>query len=371
MSKSYTTQAIAEALNGELVGDGAIAITRLAHPADIQGVGDLALVMDPKLLPLLAKGSARAAVVGKNTQLEPGMVDACIVVSRPRLAMAKLTNLFAKSIPFFEGIHPTAVVEKGAVIGAGVSIGAQSYVGAGAVIGDNSILHPQTYIAPGAVIGRNALIYSGVRIGSAVTIGDRFIVHFNATIGADGFSFVTPEPGSVEQAKSGTAGTGGTVTDLNKELVRIASLGGVVIGHDVEVGANTSIDQGTIRPTQIGNGTKIDNQVQIGHNVTIGENCLICGRVGIAGSATVGNRVVLGGAVGVADHVVIGDDAVAMAMSGIAGRVAAGNVVGGLPARSRERMMENHGNISRLRHFFQKIESFAARLDALEQKNKE
>src|SRR5262249_3185698 len=139
-------------------------------------------------------------------------------------------------------------------------------------------------------------------------IGERCIVHFNASLGADGFSFVTPQPGSVEQAK---AGSGSSVAAANYELVRIASLGGVVIGDDVEIGASSCIDQGTIQPTRIGNGTKIDNHVQIGHNVTIGENCLICGRVGIAGSVTIGDRVVLGGAVGIADHLRIGDDVVA------------------------------------------------------------
>lgn len=367
MVKTYTTQALAEALDGQLIGDGTIPITRLAHPADVQGVGDLALAMDPKLWPLLDKSTARAIVVAKNNNLQLDRFGACIVVNRPRLAIAKLTNLFAKPVPIFEGIHPSAVIEKGAVLGLAVSIGAQAFVGAGAVIGDGTVLHPQTYVGPGAVIGGRGLIYPGVRIGAGVKIGERCIIHFNASIGADGFSFVTPEPGSVEQIKSGTTGT---VTATNSHLVRIASLGGVVIGDDVEIGANSCIDQGTIRPTHVGNGTKIDNHVQVGHNVTIGENCLICGRVGIAGSATIGHRVVLGGAVGVADHIVIGDDAVAMAMSGVAGNVASGTVVGGFPARPRERMMENYTNVSRLRHFFNKIEALAGRIDQLEQKNK-
>lgn len=366
MQHSFTTKALAEALDGELIGNGDIAITRLAHPADIRDTGDLALAMDPKLLPLLEKTSAKAAVVGKNANLASGVVDACIIVNRPRLAMARLTTLFEKQVPHVEGIHPSAVIEKGAVLGAGVSVGAQAYVGAGAVIGDGSVLHPQSYVGPGAMIGKNALIYAGVKIGSNVKIGDRFIAHFNASIGADGFSFVTPEVGSVEQVKSGASGT---VTASNTHLVRIASLGGVVIGDDVEVGANTSIDQGTIMPTRIGNGTKIDNQVQIGHNVVIGENCLLCGRVGIAGSVTVGDRVVLGGAVGVADHVTIGNDAVVMAMSGVPGNVKPGEVVGGLPAMPRERMMENYFNISRLRRFFRKVDELAERLGQLENKN--
>jgi UDP-3-O-[3-hydroxymyristoyl] glucosamine N-acyltransferase len=368
MTDVLTTQMIADSLGGRLIGDGRIPLARVVHPADAQGGGDLALAVDAKLLPLLAGGGARAAVVCRDADAVPGVVEAYIVVDRPRLAMAKLTNLFAKPVPTTPGIHPTAAVEAGAALGKNVSVGALSFIGAGAVIGDNCVLHPQTYVGPGAVIGQDALIYSGVRIGAGVNIGARFIAHFNASLGADGFSFVTPQPGSVEQAK---AEGGSAVTASNHELVRIASLGGLRIGDDVEIGANTSIDQGTIAPTRIGNGTKIDNQVQVGHNVVIGENCMICGRAGIAGSVTIGDRVVLGGAAGIADHVKIGDDAVVMAMSGVGGNVLPRSVVGGFPARPRDRLMESVFNIGRLKQFFRKIDALGERLDRLEKEMKE
>jgi len=368
MSKSFTTQRLADELGGQLVGDGTIHVTRLAHPADARDVGDLALAMDAKLLPLLANGKSRVAVVAGDAEVPAGSVEACIRVARPRVVLSKLTNMFSEPVPVASGIHPTAIIEAGASIGANVTIGAQSFVGAGAVIGANSVLHPQVYIAPQAVIGENALIYSGVKVGAGVRIGARFIAHFNTSLGADGFSFVTPQTGSVEQVK---ADGGGEVTASNSAFLRIASLGGLVIGDDVEIGANTSIDQGTIAPTRIGNGSKIDNQVQIGHNVQIGDNCLICGRVGIAGSVTVGNRVVLGGAAGVADHVEIGDDAVIMAMSGVAGNVRPRSVVGGFPARPREQLLESYFNMSRLKSFFRKIEKIIERLDQLEKTPKE
>jgi UDP-3-O-[3-hydroxymyristoyl] glucosamine N-acyltransferase len=364
MVKTYTTQAIAQALDAKLIGDGNILIERIAHPADVQGERDLVLAVDGKLLSLLSDSDARAAVISREAELEPGFMDACIVVDRPRLAMAKLTALFEEQVAFEPGIHPTAIIEDGAQLGENISIGAYVYVGAGAVIGANSVIHPQVYIGPDAVIGRNALIHAGAKIGARIIIGERCIIHFNASIGPDGFSFVTPQLGSVEAAKST-----GSVSSTNQELVRIASLGTVILGDDVEIGANTSIDRGTITATRVGKGTKIDNQVQIGHNVSIGENCLICGRVGIAGSAVIGNRVVLGGAVGVADHLIVGDDAVAMAMAGVAGNVLPKTIVGGYPAQTRERLIENHFHFGRIKHFMKKIDALIERIDALEQKS--
>jgi len=361
--KLFTVAEIAAAVDGRFSGDGGYVIGRLAHPADARGEIDLALAMDKSLLPLLAESGARAAVVSEGTETGDLKLDACIFVKRPRLAMAKLTNLFARKEKIAAGIHPSAVIEEGAEIGENCAIGAMAYICAGASIGCGSVLHPQVYIGPGADIGEGALIHSGARIGARVKIGARCIIHFNASIGADGFSFVTPQTGSVESAKAT-----GSVGSVNDELVRIASLGTVEIGDDVEIGANTSIDRGTVASTRIGSGTKIDNQVQIGHNVVIGENCMICGRAGIAGSAVIGDRVVLGGAVGVADHVRIGDDAVIMAMSGVAGNVPAKAVMGGLPAKPRQRVMEEQLLIGRLKNLVKKVEMLAGRVDGLERK---
>ncbi|MDR3424593.1 MAG: UDP-3-O-(3-hydroxymyristoyl)glucosamine N-acyltransferase [Alphaproteobacteria bacterium] len=366
MPPTFTLQQIASAVEGRLIGDGSLRITRLAHPADILGAGDLALAMEASLLPLLKDSKAAAAIVC-GEESDSAFLENRIIVTRPRLAMALVTALFAEPVVVKSGIHPSAVIEEGATVGKNAAIGAQVYIGANATIGDNAVLHPQCYIGPNATIGANALIYPGVRIGAGTRIGDRATIHFNASIGADGFSFVTPQTGSVEAAK---AGRGGEVTAQNTSLLRIASLAPVILGNDVEIGANTSIDRGTILSTRIGNGTKIDNQVQIGHNVSVGDNCMICGRVGIAGSAKIGDRVVLGGAVGVADHVMIGDDAIVMAMSGVAGNVGKRAIVGGLPATSRERMMENLFNLGRLKQFFKKIEQLAEKMETLEKLSK-
>jgi UDP-3-O-[3-hydroxymyristoyl] glucosamine N-acyltransferase len=367
MPKNFTLQEIAHAVDGQLIGDGSLRVARLAHPADLRGAGDLALAMDAKLLPLLKDASVSAAIVAAAHESDSAFIANRILVARPRVALAQLTVLFAEPVTVAPGIHPSAVIEDSTTIGKNAAIGAFVYIGADAVVGDNAILHPQTYIGAGAVIGKDALVYAGAKIGAGTQIGARTIIHFNASIGADGFSFVTPQAGSVEAAKSGS---GGMVTASNTQLIRIASLAPVVIGDDVEIGANSSIDRGTIASTRIGNGTKIDNQVQIGHNVRVGENCMLCGRVGIAGSAVIGDRVVLGGAVGIADHVHIGDDAIVMAMSGVAGNVASRAIVGGTPALPRERVMENIFNTGRLKQFFKKIDALAARLDGLEKSAK-
>lgn len=363
MAKTFTMAQVAEALGGKLVGDGALTVGRVAHPADIRGVADLVLAVDPSLLPLLAQGGAKAAILAEGVPV-PAELQAAILVGRSRYAMSKLTRLFEDVVHVPPGIHPTAIVEEGAKVGKNVAIGAQSYICAGSEIGDGCVIHPQVYVGPTASIGAGGLLYPGTRIGARVKIGARCIIHFNASVGADGFSFVTPQMGSVEAAKA----TGEIGTASNTELVRIASLGAVEIGDDVEIGANTSIDRGTIVSTRIGNGTKIDNQVQIGHNVVIGENCMLCGRVGIAGSSEIGNRVVLGGAVGVADHVKIGDDSVCMAMSGVAGNLAPRSLVGGIPAKPRQKMIQDMFNLNRVKGLMDKVKALAERIEALEKK---
>ena len=237
-----------------------------------------------------------------------------------------------------------SVVEAGAELGDGVSIGALAYVGPSARIGSGTTVLPQAFVGADAVVGADCLIYPGVRIGERVQIGDRVIIHNNASIGSDGFSYVTPEQASYEAAKSG----GDQVAAQIKGLRRIASIGTVRIGDDVEIGACAAIDRSNIGATVIGRGTKLDNHVQIGHNVAIGEDCLFSGQVGIAGSVKVGNRVVLAGQVGVADHLTIGDDAVVGGGSGLWKNVEAGQVVAGYPALPKTEALRQQADLARL-----------------------
>jgi len=351
MLPSFSLRILADQLDATLVGDGTVQVSRLVHPTAWHKPTDLVLAMDESLLPLLADKPIVAAVVSAAMADKPPVAANQLLVSRPRLAMARLTNLFSPPHHYGSGVHPTAIIDPSAEIGANVTIGAYCVVGARAIIGADCVLQSQVTVEADARIGDGSTLRAGVRIGADCVLGARNLIHFNTSIGSDGFSFVTPERGSVEAAKSD-----GTITATNHQgMLRIASLGAVIIGDDVEIGANTSIDRGTIVSTTIGRGTKIDNQVQIGHNVTIGEDCLICGRVGIAGSTSIGNRVVIGGASGLADHLKIGDDAVLMAMSGVTGNIPPKQIYGGIPAQPRQRAMDNLMELNRLKFLSKRV----------------
>ena len=231
------------------------------------------------------------------------------------------------------------MVDKSAKLGAGVSIGPLAVVSPGAQIGAGSVIGPQCFIGCNARIGDFAYLREQVSIGARVQIGDRFIAQPGARIGGDGFSFVTPETSAVENVRD-TLGDHGDAKA--QAWARIHSLGSVRIGDDVEIGANTCIDCGTIRDTVVGDGCKIDNLVQIGHNVSIGRDCLICAQSGIAGSARLGDYVVLGGRTGVSDNVFIGDRAITGGATVVLSNVPAGRVVLGYPAVKMEQQIEIH-----------------------------
>jgi UDP-3-O-[3-hydroxymyristoyl] glucosamine N-acyltransferase len=215
-------------------------------------------------------------------------------------------------------------------------------------------------------IGEKALLHPGVNVGDRCKIGNRVIIQPGACIGGDGFSFVTPEPGNVEAArqKKQIAQT----ADSNRENVRINSIGHVVIEDDVEIGAGTCIDRATLGETKIGRGTKIDNLVQIGHNVTVGQNCLIVAQVGMGGSAKIGERAVLGGQAGVPDHFTVGDDAVVVAQSGLPGDVQPRQTVIGSPAMPVREYLQQQMNFRRLPRLNQRVKELEQKVTELEKR---
>jgi UDP-3-O-[3-hydroxymyristoyl] glucosamine N-acyltransferase len=269
------------------------------------------------------------------------------------VAVSILTALFDPGPAHADGIHPAAVVSPDASLGAGVSIGPGAVVGPRSVVGAGTVILPQATIGADVTLGRDCVIQSGVRIGDRVRLGGRVIVHFNTAIGCDGFSFIPV------RNPDGTPGAEGMPR-------RIHSLGTVVIGDDVEIGAGTTIDRATLRETRIGRGTKIDNQVQIAHNVTIGESCLICGMVGIAGSVTIGDRTIVAAGAGIADHVQIGENAVITAGAAVATRVPAGGMVTGVPAIPHDTAVRRFADIGRLRTLYPRVDELKKRVEALE-----
>jgi UDP-3-O-[3-hydroxymyristoyl] glucosamine N-acyltransferase len=356
-SKFMRTKDIAQALAGRLDGDGAIEIDRLVHPARAERPSDLALAISVDAAAALARSKAQAVVVLAKHRVPSGVFRAVIAIDEGRMALAKLTALFDRGPAHDQGIHPTAIIALDAELGDGVSVGAYAVVGPRSRIGAGTAILPQVTIGADVRIGAQGVFHPGARIGDRSIIGDRVIVHANAVIGSDGFSFA-PDL------------TSSAAFTAEVELARVHSLGRVDIGDDVEIGACTTIDRGTIEATRLGRGTKIDNHVHIGHNVSIGENCIVCGMVGISGSVTIGDRVRLGGGVGIGDHLRIGDEAVVAAGSGVAGNVAAGSFVSGYPAQPHQRALEQFVYSGRQKRLHERVEDVAARLDALERTNK-
>ena len=325
-----TVQDIAAALGTVPLGDGSISVSGLAEPGGATAT-DLALAMAPRYADALRRGAARAAVLWEGADWEGLGLAAAIIVPRPRLAMAHLTRLMDRP-PVSNGIHPTAVIDPGATLGAEVAIGPFCVIGADVSIGDGTVLAEHVSVGAGSVIGAHGLVHAGVRIGRNVTIGARVILQPNVVIGGDGFSFVTATPSIAETGRR-TLGKEPFAPLEDATQHRIHSLGGVVIGDDVEVGANSTVDAGTIRPTRIGDGTKIDNLVQVGHNVIVGRDCLLCAQAAIAGSAVIGDRSILGGKSGVADHVTVRRDCLFGGAAIALGDVPDGSFVMGYPAK--------------------------------------
>ncbi|MBC6443122.1 MAG: UDP-3-O-(3-hydroxymyristoyl)glucosamine N-acyltransferase [Rhodobacteraceae bacterium] len=325
---TVTISALAEELGLTAAGDLSLTVVGAAEPA-AAGSDQLALAMDPAYGGKIAEGCAQAAVVWMDADWRALGLKAALFAPRARLALAGVTRRFDRPPEVGPGIHPTAIIGHDAEIGTDAAIGPYVIIGVRARIGANAVITGHCMIGEDATLGDNAFLHPGVKIGPRIRIGNGFISQAGTVIGADGFAYVTPEPGTVEEARAS-----GTVTEgaRHQGFERIFSIGSVNVGNDVELGANCTIDRGTVANTVIGDGTKIDNLVHVGHNVHIGRQCLLCGQVGIAGSATLGDRCVLGGQVGVADHVTVGSDVVVAGKSGISSNVPSGRVMMGNPA---------------------------------------
>ena len=309
--KQFTIEEINDVLKGTIVGSITTKITA-PEQLEVANETEISFIGNKKYEKFWATSKACCAVVNEDISIEPGENRAFIKVKNADLAMSQVLTLFAPPPPVFKtDIHPTATIYESAKIGTGAKIGANCYVGPNVTIGENTILYPNVTILDECTIGKNTTIWSGAVVRERCHIGNNCIIHSNATIGADGFGF-RPDP--------------------EKGLVKIPQIGNVIIGNNVEIGANTCVDRGKFSSTVIGNGCKIDNLVQIAHNCKLGQFCILAGKSGLAGSVTLGNGVIIGGSASIKDHTTIGDGAIIGAGSGVTGDVEAGKTVLGYPA---------------------------------------
>ena len=309
--KKFSLQEINEVLKGTILGDTNQLITA-PEQLEVASNSEISFIGNKKYEKFWADSKACVAVVNEDISIEPGENKAFIKVKNADLAMSQVLELFAPPPPIFKNdIHPTAIIDKTASIENGVKIGAGCYIGPNTRIGENSVIYPNVTILDDCTIGKNTVIWSGTVIRERCHLGNKCIIHPNATIGADGFGF-RPDP--------------------EKGLVKVPQIGNVIIGNDVEIGANSCVDRGKFSSTVIGDGCKIDNLVQIGHNSKLGRFCIMAGNSGLAGSVTLGNGVIIGGSASIKDHTKIGDGAIVGAGSGVTGDVEAGKTMLGYPA---------------------------------------
>ena len=316
---------LAVLVGGRVVGDASVAIHGAATLLDAK-TGDITLVDKIDKADRLAASAASAAVVPSNFP-DSGLTIPMISVEDVHAAFTKIALHFRPQRRSARtGVSARAFVSPSAKLAADVEVHVGATIGDEVHIGPGSTIHSGAHLMAGCKVGANVTIFPGVVLYEDTVVGDRSIIHSGAVIGCFGFGYKLVE---------------------GKHQLS-AQLGNVQIGCDVEVGANTTIDRGTYGPTLIGDGTKIDNQVQIAHNCRIGEHNMICSQVGIAGSTSTGKYVVMAGQVGVRDHVHIGDQAILGAMSGVVNDVTAGTIMMGIPATPEREQKLKQAALSKL-----------------------
>jgi UDP-3-O-[3-hydroxymyristoyl] glucosamine N-acyltransferase len=333
-----TLEELAELVGGQLCGDGRFQITG-AKPVGSAGPNDITFARDKHYLDAVEASGAGAALVPPEVSSERVHL---IRVADPLKAFVKIVQHFHTDQDLPEpGIHPTSVINPSAQIGADVHIGPHVVIGRNTVIGDRCCVMAGAVIEADCLLGEQVVLYPRVVLHRRTRLGDRVVVHPGAVIGSEGFGF---------QHKGG-------------RIEKVPQMGWVEVGNDVEIGANTTIDRGTFEATRIGDGTKIDNQVQIAHNCKIGRRNILVAQVGIAGSVTTGDDVVIAGQAGIRDHIRIGDGAVVGAMAGIMRDVEPGTQVVGLPATPLGQQRRLQAVLLKLPEFYKEVREFMKRAE--------
>jgi UDP-3-O-[3-hydroxymyristoyl] glucosamine N-acyltransferase len=333
----FTAAELARHMHGEVLGDGSVVLTGFA-PADRAQPGDLTFAENADYVALAEKSAASAVIVDKSVSASHKVL---IRVANPRVAFAKTLALFFPEPVFAAGVHPTAVIAASAQIDTTAYIGPHCVVGEKVRLGARSVLQGGNHVGANCQIGEDTNLFPNVTIYPGTEIGSRVRVHSGTVIGSDGFGYV-PD-GGVHR--------------------KVPQTGNVIIGDDVEIGANVTVDRGALGPTVIGKGTKIDNLVQIAHNVVIGEHCLVVSQAGIAGSTMLGNYVVLGGQVGVAGHLKIGNRVSVAAQSGVMRDIPDGEKWFGTPAQPDRQTKRQIIVLQQLPELFRRVSKLEKKLD--------
>ncbi len=341
-----TAEEIARLVDGKVVGDKNSLITGF-NSLERSQPGDLTFLSNPKYLSQVSKTRASVILTDAHTTFDGKTI---IQTSNPSFAFSKIISLILprkNSHP--SGIHESAIISKKSQLGKNVSIGPYAVIEEGAVIGDNSIIYAGCYIGSDVKIGKDCILFPNVTIREEVQIGNHVAIHSGSVIGADGFGYEY----------------------VGGKHEKIPQLGLVVIEDDVEIGSNVTIDRARFDKTFIGRGTKIDNLVQIAHNVRIEENCIIISQVGISGSTQIGKNSILAGQAGLAGHLTIGENSVIAAQAGVTKSLPPGSKVSGYPAKPHEEAKIINAHVQRLPHYIQVIQDLQKRVDELEKKLKE
>lgn len=340
-ASTITAEAIAELISGELIGDGKAVVSGIA-PLDRADASQLSFLASGKYAPMMASTKAGVVLVDPEFRNAAGAERARIIVKQPLEKLLVLLPRFYPVSAQVPGVASTARIGKGAAIGQRVSIGEYAIIGANARLGNGVVIGPHCVVGDGVSIGEGARLWSTVTIYSGATLGARTMVHSGARIGCDGFGYVFRD-GAHE---------------------KIPHVGRCIIGDDVEIGANTTIDRGSIDDTVIGNGTKIDNLVHIAHNVRIGEKCLLMAQVGVAGSVIVGDGAILAGQAGISGHLSIGAGARLAAQAGVFGDIPAGETWSGYPARPHREALRASAATFKLAGMMRRLEKLLGEPDS-------
>ena len=324
-------------MGGEIVGDAGVSITGIAGIKEARK-GDITFLANPKYISFLEDTQASAVITSKEiiSKTKP-----LIQVSNPSAAFTKIISYFSsvRSVKN-TGVHASALVDKTAQLGKEVSVGPFTVIEPGCKIGANSVIGANCFIGAGSIVGEGVHIHPNVTLYDETELGDRAIIHSGTVIGSDGYGYET----------------------IEGRHIKIPQMGTVKIDEDVEIGANVCIDRGRFDKTWIKRGTKIDNLVQIAHNVIIGENCLIVSQAGISGSTRLGDGVVIAGQAGLVGHIELGDGVIVGAGAGVTKSIPAGTVVFGQPARPTSEQKRIYAMVAKLPEFFKELSEIKKKL---------